>query len=80
MTGTLYFSFDTSGRIAAVDFDDEDVVSYDGSTWSLAFDASAALDVTFAAGDLDALAIRAANLFRDDFETGATLEWSSTAP
>ncbi|MEZ5313571.1 MAG: hypothetical protein R2862_07905, partial [Thermoanaerobaculia bacterium] len=80
VTGTLYFSFDTSGRIAAVDFDDEDVVSYDGSTWSLAFDASAALDVTFAAGDLDALAIRAANLFRDDFETGATLEWSSTAP
>ena len=80
VSGTRYFSFDTSGRIAAVDFDDEDVVALDGSTWSLAFDASANLGATFAAGDLDALAVRTIHLFRDGFEIGSTLEWSSTAP
>jgi len=80
VNGTGYFSFDASGRIGAVDFDDEDIVAFDGSTWSLAFDASAALDLTFAAGDLDALAVRTVDLFRDGFETGSTLEWSSATP
>ncbi len=80
VNGTRYFSFDTSGRIGTVDFDDEDVVAFDGSTWSLAYDASASLSASFAAGDLDALGIRTVNIFKDGFEIASTLEWSATAP
>lgn len=80
VNGTRYFSFDTSGRIATVDFDDEDVVAFDGSGWSLAYDASASLSASFAAGDLDALGIRTVNIFKDGFEIASTLEWSATAP
>lgn len=41
--GLLGLSFDGSGTLGSVDFDDEDVLEYDpgGPTWSLAFDASA---------------------------------------
>jgi hypothetical protein len=74
--GTRYFSFDSSGQILGVDFDDEDVVAFDGFVWSLAFDASVALEASFAAGDLDALGARTANLFSDDFETQNLDEWS----
>lgn len=62
MNGTRYFSFDTSGRIATVGFDDEDIVAFDGSTWSLAYDASATLSSSFAAGDLDAVGVRTINI------------------
>ncbi len=72
--GTLYFSFDTSGKIAAVNFDDEDIVAFDGISWSLAYDASANLDPTFVAGDLDAFSIYTALIFRDGFESGLTLQ------
>jgi hypothetical protein len=74
--GTRYFSFDSSGQIDGVDFDDEDVVAFDGFDWSLAYDASAALEASFAAGDLDALGARTANLFRDNFESEGFLNWS----
>lgn len=80
VNGTRYFSFDTSGRIAAVDFDDEDIVAFDGSTWSLAYDASASLSASFAAGDLDAIGVRTANIFKDGFEIATTIEWSATVP
>ena len=80
VNGTRYFSFDTSGRIATVDFDDEDVVAFDGSTWSLAYDASASLSAAFAAGDLDALGVRTINIFRDGFEVASTIEWSAAVP
>lgn len=80
VSGIRYLSFDTSGTLGGVDFDDEDVLALDGATWSLAFDASAALSTSFAAGDLDALGVRTPNLFRDGFETGSTLEWSSRVP
>lgn len=80
VNGTRYFSFDTSGRIASVDFDDEDVVAFDGAVWSLAFDASANVDPSFAAGDLDALGVRTADLFRDGFESSSTVEWSAQVP
>ncbi len=80
VNGTLYFSFDTSGRIATVDFDDEDIVAFDGSTWSFAYDASASLSDSFAAGDLDALGVRTANIFKDGFEIATTIEWSATVP
>jgi len=80
VNGTRYFSFDTSGKIAAVDFDDEDVVAFNGTAWSLAYDASASLSASFAAGDLDALGARTINIFTDGFEIETTIEWSSTVP
>jgi len=54
--GHLLLSFDGSGRIDGVDFDDEDVLEYDpaGPTWSLAFDGSA-YDPDLAAADVEAL-------------------------
>jgi hypothetical protein len=41
-SGNLGLSFDTSGSIGGVDFDDEDVLEYDptGLTWEMAWDAS----------------------------------------
>ena len=80
VNGARYFSFDTSGRITTVDFDDEDVIAFDGSTWSLAYDASASLSASFAAGDLDALGVRTVNIFKDGFEIATTIEWSATVP
>ncbi len=47
-------SFDTAGSIGGVNFDDEDVLRFDGTTWSMEFDASAA-DSDWAAADLDAV-------------------------
>ena len=80
VNGRRYFSFDTSGKIATVDFDDEDIVAFDGSTWSLAYDASASLSASFAAGDLDALGVRTVNIFKDGFEIATTIEWSAAVP
>ena len=39
---TLVLSFDTSGSVGGVDFDDEDVLEYDpiDGTWEMAWDAS----------------------------------------
>jgi hypothetical protein len=54
--GNLALSFDVSGQLGGVDFDDEDVVEYDGSTWSLAYDGSAQ-DPDWAAADTDAIAL-----------------------
>ena len=47
-------SFDTSGSVGGIDFDDEDVLEYDGSAWTLAFDGSTQ-DPDWAAADLDAV-------------------------
>jgi hypothetical protein len=66
---TLYLSFDTSGLLGTAFFNDEDIVSYDGASWSLALDASEVLGASFAAGDLDALGFKSALLFRDGFES-----------
>jgi hypothetical protein len=54
--GNLALSFDGSGQVGGVAFDDEDVLEYDrtGQTWSLAYDGSAA-DPDWAAADVDAL-------------------------
>ena len=73
-TGTQYFSFDTSGIIAGVYFDDEDVVAFDGSDWSLVYDASANAEITLAKGDLDALGVRLSRLFMDGFENAPMVE------
>ncbi len=54
--GQLLISFDTSGQIAGLVFDDEDVLRFDGANWSLEFDASAASSA-WAAADLDAVMV-----------------------
>ena len=51
--GSFLMSFDTTGQIGGIVFDDEDVVRFDGTIWSLELDASAA-DANWAAADLDA--------------------------
>ena len=49
-------SFDTSGQVGGVDFDDEDVLEYDvgGATWSMAYDGSAE-HADWVQSDLDAV-------------------------
>lgn len=56
--GILYVSFDISGSLAGVDFDDEDTLTYDSGTseWMLAYDGDAQ-HADWAAADLDALAL-----------------------
>jgi hypothetical protein len=54
--GQLLMSFDTTGQIAGLVFDDEDVLRFDGSAWTLEFDASAA-NPAWAAADLDAVMV-----------------------
>ena len=54
--GAFLVSLDTSGSISGVSFDDEDVMRFDGATWTLEYDASAA-DAAWAATDLDAVLV-----------------------
>jgi hypothetical protein len=55
-SGALRVSFDTSGTLGGVSFDDEDALDYEagGGTWTLAYDGSAN-DPAWAAADLVAL-------------------------
>jgi hypothetical protein len=53
---TYAASFDGSGSVGGVSFDDEDVLQYDGQTWTLVFDGSAQ-DADWAGADLDAVAL-----------------------
>lgn len=57
-SGRLALSFDGSGQLGGIDFDDEDVLERDGAagTWLLAFDGSS-VDPDWAAADLDAVAL-----------------------
>jgi hypothetical protein len=54
--GQLLMSFDTTGQIDGLVFDDEDVLRFDGASWTLEFDASAA-NPAWAAADLDAVMV-----------------------
>ena len=54
--GVFLMSFDTTGEMGGIVFDDEDVVRFDGVDWTLEFDASAA-DSNWAAADLDAVLV-----------------------
>jgi len=54
--GALLMSFDTTGEIGGIVFQDEDVMRFDGSGWSLEFDASVA-DADWASADLDAVLV-----------------------
>jgi len=57
-SGNLALSFDGSGQLGGVDFDDEDVLEDGdgGMAWSLAYDGSAE-DPDWAAADVDAIAL-----------------------
>jgi hypothetical protein len=54
--GVLAMSFDTTGQVGGIVFDDEDVLRFDGTSWTLEFDASAA-NPNWAAADLDAVMV-----------------------
>ncbi len=54
--GVYLMSFDTTGTIGGVVFADEDVVRFDGTSWTLAFDGSVA-DLDRVAADLDAVMV-----------------------
>jgi hypothetical protein len=54
--GAFAMSFDTAGQIAGLSFDDEDVLRFDGTNWTLEFDASSA-SANWAAADLDAVMV-----------------------
>lgn len=54
--GYFLVSFDTAGQLGGVTFADEDVLRWDGSAWSMFFDADAA-DADWGAADLDAVLV-----------------------
>ena len=55
----LWVSFDVSGSLGGINFDDEDVLEFDavGSSWNLFYDASAQHADWPAGADLDAVVI-----------------------
>ena len=53
---TFLLSFDTTGVAGGVTFDDEDIVRFDGSSWTMEYDASAASS-NWAPADLNALMV-----------------------
>jgi len=55
-TSRYALSFDQSGMVDGINFDDEDVLELDGPDWSLIFDGSAE-DSEWAAADMDALSV-----------------------
>jgi hypothetical protein len=54
--GAFLMSFDTTGVVSGIVFDDEDVLRFDGANWSMEFDASAA-NSAWSAADLDAVMV-----------------------
>ena len=77
----LRLSFDISGIVAGLLFDDEDLLGYEttGGNWRLVRDTSLASSGLAAGADLDAHAfVLEEALFVDDFESGDTLAWSLT--
>jgi hypothetical protein len=79
VSGELFVSFDGSGELSGLAFDDDDALAWDGSTWTLAFDGESP-GGSFATGDLDALGVLTPNIFRDGFESSDTIEWSAAVP
>jgi len=82
--GRLLLSFDTSGSINAIPFDDEDVleVGQDGSNWHLAYDGSAQ-HASLAAADVDSvqyLATAPGLPFKDGWESGNGGKWTWRRP
>ncbi len=54
--GSLAMSFDTTGQVGGIVFADEDVLRFDGTSWTLEFDGSIASS-SWAAADLDAVMV-----------------------
>ncbi len=54
--GEFLVSFDTTGQIDGIVFDDEDVLYFDGTNWGMEFDASAA-NSNWSPADLDAITV-----------------------
>lgn len=54
--GHFLMSFDTTGQVGGVVFADEDVLRFDGTTWTLEFDGSTA-NTAWVAADLDAVMV-----------------------
>jgi len=54
--GAFLMSFDTTGVVSGIVFDDEDVLRFDGANWSMEFDASA-VNSAWSAADLDAVMV-----------------------
>ena len=57
--GRLGLSFDGTGQVGGVDFEDEDVLEYDSvmDTWSLAYDGSVQHSALGGGPDLDAVSV-----------------------
>jgi hypothetical protein len=52
--GAFLMSFDTTGMVSGIVFDDEDVMRFDGANWTMEFDASTA-NPAWSRADLDAV-------------------------
>jgi hypothetical protein len=76
---TWYLSFDGSGELAGVGFDDEDILAWNGASATLLFDGSAAAP-GWSAADLADFAILPGAIFADGFETGDAARWSAAMP
>lgn len=76
-TEELYLSFDGSGTLGGVDFDDHDLLRFDLATWTKISYPGLAQAGT-AAADLDAVDYVTVGVFADDFESGDAERWSSS--
>jgi len=78
--GALYLSFDGSGKLGGVDFDDHDLLrfDFDGSIWTKVVYPGLSQAGTGAA-DLDAVDYVTPGIFADGFETSDRSRWSGTA-
>lgn len=68
--GSFHLSFDASGSVGGIHFDDEDILHFDpsGPTWTLAYDGSAEHSA-LAAADVEAVAVQVVGIPPDyDFE------------
>lgn len=78
----LYVSFDISGVVLGLGFDDEDVLAFEPShdVWYVAFDTSERRPELDRGVDVDALEVHLveSNLFLDGLESGDTSAWSAT--
>lgn len=76
-TEEIYLSFDGSGKLGGVDFDDHDLLRFDLATWTKITYPGLAQAGT-AAADLDAVDYVTEGVFADDFESGDADRWSSS--
>jgi len=74
---SVYVSFDVSGKLGGVDFDDHDLLHFDGVTWTKVSYAGLSQTGTGAA-DLDAADYVTPGIFADGFETSDRSRWSGT--